>query len=109
MCIFLPLAHYTRGRVGEKRWSFVPQLCAGAVQLGLWVPAGSPSRRGDVTVYVYDINQLTVPTASCSVLVSVSVFMALSTLRFLTLFFRSFLCLIGPFSYISLYESLLQP
>ena len=30
-------------------------------------------------------------------------------LRFLTLFFRSYLCLIGPFNYIFLYESLLQP
>ena len=32
-----------------------------------------------------------------------------TTLRFLTQFFRSYLCLIGPFKYISLYESLLQP
>ena len=31
------------------------------------------------------------------------------TLRFLILFFWSHLCLIGPFNYISLYESLLQP
>ena len=32
-----------------------------------------------------------------------------TTLRFLTLFFRSCFCLIGPFNSISLYESLLQP
>ena len=32
-----------------------------------------------------------------------------SFLRFLTLFFWSYLCLIGPFNYMSLYESLLQP
>ena len=32
-----------------------------------------------------------------------------TTLRFLTLFFRSYLCLISAFNYISLYESLLQP
>ena len=32
-----------------------------------------------------------------------------TTLRFLTLFFRSYLCLIGPFNYIYLFESLLQP
>ena len=32
-----------------------------------------------------------------------------TTLRFLTLFFRSYLCLIGLFNFISLYESLLQP
>ena len=29
-------------------------------------------------------------------------------LRFLILFFRSYFCLIGPFTYISLYESLSQ-
>ena len=44
-----------------------------------FVPAGSPSRGGDVTVYVYDINQLSLPTPFYSVLVSISVFMALST------------------------------
>ena len=33
----------------------------------------------------------------------------LTTLRFLTLFFQSYLCFIGPFNYISLNESLLQP
>ena len=43
------------------------------------VPAGSPSRGGDVTVYVTDINQPCLPTPFYSVLVSVSVFMALST------------------------------
>ena len=43
------------------------------------VPAGSPSRGGGVTVYVYDINQPSLPTPFNSVLVSVSVFMALST------------------------------
>ena len=74
------------------------------------VPAGSPSRGGDVTGYV---------TPFYSVLVSISVFMALSTVFhsinhrdnsvFLTLFFLSYLCLIGPFNYISVYESLLQP
>ena len=64
-----------------------------------WVPAGSPSRDGDDTVDVYDINQPSLPTLFNSVLVSVSVFMALSTVfqsinppensRFLYLFFRS--------------------
>ena len=44
------------------------------------VPAGSPSRGGDVMVYVTDINQPSLPTPFYSVLVSVSVFMALSTL-----------------------------
>ena len=80
-----------------------------------WVPTGSPSRGGDVTVYVADINQPSLPTPFHSVLVSVSVFMALSTVFhsinspdnsplshsvLLVLF-----CLIGPFNFIPLYES----
>ena len=67
-----------------------------------------------------DINQTELDHFFYSVLVSVSVFIALSTvfrsinapdnsLRFLTLFFRSYFCLIGPFNYVSLNESLLQP
>ena len=43
------------------------------------VPAGSPLCGGNVTVYVYDINQPSLPIAFYLVLVSVSVFMALST------------------------------
>ena len=43
------------------------------------VPTGSPSRDGDVTVYAFDINQPSLPTPFYSVLVSISVFMALST------------------------------
>ena len=43
------------------------------------VPVGSPSRGGDVTVYVFDVNQPSLPTPFHSVLVSISVFMALST------------------------------
>ena len=43
------------------------------------VPTGSPSRGGDVAVYVFDINQPSLPTLFYSVLVSISVFMALST------------------------------
>ena len=43
------------------------------------VPADSPSRGGDVTVYVCDINQPSLPTPFYSVLVSTSVLMALST------------------------------
>ena len=43
------------------------------------VPAGSPSRGGDVAVYVFDVNQPSLPTPYYSVLVSVSVLMALST------------------------------
>ena len=40
---------------------------------------GSPSRGGDCEVYVFDINQPSLHTSFYSVLVSVSVFMALST------------------------------
>ena len=40
------------------------------------VPAGSPSRGGDVAV---DINQPSLPTPFYSLLLSVSIFMALST------------------------------
>ena len=40
---------------------------------------GSQSRVGDVVVYVFDTNQPSLPTPFYSVLVSVSVFMALST------------------------------
>ena len=43
------------------------------------VPAGSPSRGKAVTVYVFDVNQPSLPIPFYSVLVSVSVFMALST------------------------------
>ena len=43
------------------------------------VPVGSPSRGGYVMVYVRDINQQSLPTPFYSVLVSISVFMVLST------------------------------
>ena len=42
------------------------------------VHAGSPSRGGDVAVYVFDTNQPSFPSPFYSVLVSVFVFMALS-------------------------------
>ena len=42
------------------------------------VPADSPSRGGDVAVYVFDISQRSFSTSFYSVLVSFSVFMALS-------------------------------
>ena len=43
------------------------------------VPTGPPSRDGDVAAYVFNISQPSLPTPFYSVLVSVSVFMALST------------------------------
>ena len=84
------------------------------------VLVGSPSHGGDVTVYVLDINQPSLPTPFDSVPVSVSVFMALSTV---------FLSISSPDNsplshsvlpvlflpnwsfqlYVSLYESLPQP
>ena len=85
------------------------------------VCADSTSRGGDVAVYVLNINQLSFSTPFYFVLVSISVFMALSHVchsisscdtplpRFLTLFFRSYLCLTGPFNYIPVHESLPQP
>ena len=71
------------------------------------VPTDSRSRGGDVAVYVFDISQPSLPTPFYSVLVSVYVFMALSTVfhsiifsatrRFVTLFFWSYFFLIVPF------------
>ena len=43
------------------------------------VRTSSPSRGGDVAVYVFDINQTSLPTPFHSVPVSISVFMAYST------------------------------
>ena len=48
----------------------------GKEMLSFEVPAGSPSHDRDVVVYVFDINQLSLPTRFYSV-VSISVFMAL--------------------------------
>ena len=82
------------------------------------VPAGPPSRDGDVTVYVLDMNQPNLPTLFI-LLLCLFVFIALSTVFhsinspdnsplshsiFLVLF-----CLIGPFNYVSLDDSLPQP
>ena len=44
------------------------------------IPACSPSRGGDVVVYIKDINQPSLPTPLYSVLVSISVFMAFPTI-----------------------------
>ena len=100
------------GGKGEvERWEGVWRHTVQFLQLCVWlktrhkplvprvlVPVSSPSRGGNVTVYVSDINQPSLPTPFCSVLVSISVFMALSTvfhstilptLYFLTLFLVS--------------------
>ena len=44
-------------------------------------PAGSPSPGADVAVYVLHINQPSLPTPFYSVLVSISVFTAFSTMN----------------------------
>ena len=74
----------------------------------------------DVTVDVPDINQPSLPPPFYSVLVSVSIFIALSTVvHSINSPVKSplshsvlpvlFLCFTGPVDYVSLYESLLQP
>ena len=71
-------------------------------------------------VYAKDINQLSLPTPFYSVLVSLSLFMALSTVfdsmnsRDNSPLSHSVLPVLilpywSPFNYLSLYESLLQP
>ena len=72
----------------------------------LLVRAGSPSRGGDVGVYVLDMNQPSLLTPFDSVRLSISVFMALSTpfhsinspenSLFSHSVFQSYLCLIAP-------------
>ena len=47
--------------------------------VSVFVPVGSPSRGGVVAAYVFDMDQPSLPAPFHSVLVSVSVFMALST------------------------------
>ena len=70
--------------------------------------------------FMPDINQPSLPTPFYSVLVSISVFMALLIVFHSTnsphnspfsssVFFLFYLCLIGPFNYIAFYKSLLQP
>ena len=68
--------------------------------------------------FMSDINQPSLPTPFYSVLVSISVFIALSaefnSINSGDIFpfsdcSSSYLCLIGPFNYISLYKSLLEP
>ena len=85
----------------------------------LRVPVGSPSRGWDVAVYVFNINQPSLPTPFYSPLVCISVFIALSavfhSINSPDISLRShsvlpvYFCLIGPFNYLSLYESLRQP
>ena len=68
--------------------------------------------------FVFGINQLSFPTPFYSICASVSVFMALSTISYSinsptnsasSLFVLSYFCLVGPFYYMYLYQSLPQP
>ena len=69
-----------------------------------------------MSLFMSDINQPSLPTLFYSVLVSISVFMAISAVFHSiisldnspfsdSVFFRSHICLIGPFNFISLSES----
>ena len=77
-------------------------------------PTGSPSRGGDGAVYVFDINQPSLPTPFFFFfffffLLFLCLFLSFNcislhkfshpTLCFLTQFFRSYFCLTGPFNY----------
>ena len=69
--------------------------------------------------FMSEIKQPSLPTPFHSVFASISVLWPFqlyfipsilpTTLLFVTMFSRSYLCLIGPFNFMSLYESLLQP
>ena len=83
----------------------------------LTIPVDSPSHGGDAVVYVFDINQPSLPTLLLILFLCLFLFLwpfqlyfipyiLPTTLPFLTLFFRSYFCLIGPFIYISLSLSL---
>ena len=79
------------------------------------VPAGSSSCVGNVTVYVWHKpTELAHSFLSCSCVLFLSLWpfqlyfiprILPTPLRFLALFFWSYICLIGPFNCISLYES----
>ena len=108
-----------RGDTHHFPLPLAPSFVSTQVGHAVPVPAGSPSRGGDVTVYVQDTNQPSLPALFFYVLflclfLSYGPFNCIpfhtilpTTLRFLTRFFRSSLCLTGPFNYMSLSESLL--
>ena len=86
---------------------------ANKAKVTVTVPSSSPSRSGDTTVYVLDINQ---PSLHTLCILFLCLFLSLwpfqlyfipiilpTTLRFLTLFFESCSCLIGPCNYIFLF------
>ena len=73
-------SHQTRDTVRRGSESLsVPIATALVCFTVVRVPTGTPSRGWDVAVYVFAINQPSLPTPFYSVLVSISVFMVLST------------------------------
>ena len=94
--------------------------CPSVNSFPLELPKGSPSRGGDVAVYVVDINQpsLRTPFLFCSCVYFCLVYGPFDCISFhkfsqqLSTFSLcsclSYFCLIGPFNYISVCESLLQ-
>ena len=114
-------------------WSWVSKSCglssSSSSSSSSWilVHAGSPSRGGDVAVYVPNINQPNLLTlfffffGCCYLLLCVLLslwpfqfqlyfipYILPTVLSFFTLFFRSSFCLIGPFNNVYLYWSLLE-
>ena len=70
----IPVTSYIVWVHGQFRQVLLPGCC-----LVLRVPVGSPTCGEDVAIYVFHINQPSLPTPFYSVLVSSSVLMALST------------------------------
>ena len=68
-----------RERKRDRETVIIVTLISHCHPLCAEVPWGEPSRGGNVAVYVFNINQSSLPTPFYSVLVSISVFMALST------------------------------
>ena len=68
----------TKTNYARSSKTFSPLLFARHIRellfIFMTVPVGSPSRGGNVTVYIYDINQLSLLTPFYSVLVSISVY-----------------------------------
>ena len=71
---------YCMSLTAAWNWSVVRLFWSQKWTVVAWVaPKGSPSRGWDVRVYVWDLNHPSLPTPFYSLLVSISVFMALST------------------------------
>ena len=74
------LSSFFTSREEGNAQTFLLRVVVLKILLLFVVRTGLPSRGEDVVVYVFDIIQPSLPTSFYSVLVSVSVFMALSTI-----------------------------